>query len=256
MRAQNINYIRCINVPIDIDETVFLVDPKIIPGTKLASLRDSLNYSLLKEMIEAFRATMRGCDEVGNYGLASYTWQSANDDSTGISSVSLVKDFIANANWSNRRLADNGPDFLRKGQEMERYICGTGPLLEESTIESLQLNIEETVMEDIQLEFEEVITEETYPTKESPPLEEIKPNIKGTVVEETFSESSKVKEIVPEKEVEITFMEDTGVSQEEVDMLEKSASLVTETSTGFKLKNAVPSFCSLLLCITFGVFIT
>ena len=65
-------------------ETKFLVHPEILPGTQISSLKNKANYVWTRKIVEAFRAAVRDCDEVENYGLATYPWQ-GKDDSTIVS---------------------------------------------------------------------------------------------------------------------------------------------------------------------------
>jgi len=132
---------------------------------------------------------------------------------------------------------------------MERYICGTGPLLETSVIDSLDLDFQEALLEEVQLDVEEVMTEETFSVMDKPTLEDVKPDIEGLVIDEIFNDAPQAKNIFPEKEFEMKFVEDTGATQEEVAMLEESGAIVKGTSSAFQVFNScsIPSLISLAL---------
>jgi len=120
------NYITCITVPDDIEETTFLVSPTVPPGTQLKDLMGTPDYDLGTGLIEAFTtsAISSDCNDVGDFALATYQWLSGSDFKTPVTVTSLVKDFHSDDNWGedrNRKLEDD--DFTR-------YICGTGPLTE------------------------------------------------------------------------------------------------------------------------------
>jgi len=60
-------------------QTKFLVHPEISPGTEISSLKYKADYTWIRKMVESYRAAVRDCDEVENYGLATYPWQSEDD---------------------------------------------------------------------------------------------------------------------------------------------------------------------------------
>lgn len=117
------NYVSCISVEDDIDETTFLVHPLVPSGTKLKELAGTPDYDLGKGKVEAFidAVSVRDCVESGNIGVATYPWLSETDSTSPVTAMSLVRDVMASADWGQ---GDPDSDMSTK------YICGTGPLTE------------------------------------------------------------------------------------------------------------------------------
>merc|ERR1712232_410181 len=89
-----LNYIKCLTIPENIDDTEFLVHPLVPNGTRLSDLRGSNDYDIALKMIASFRDAVKSdtCGDVGKFGLAVYPWPAADQLST-ITATSLVKDF-------------------------------------------------------------------------------------------------------------------------------------------------------------------
>jgi len=81
------NYIRCISVPDDIDDTEFIVDPVLPGGVKIGQTKGTPDYDLGIGLISALRnaADIGGCDESGKFGMANYRWLSQTDITAPVS---------------------------------------------------------------------------------------------------------------------------------------------------------------------------
>jgi len=106
------NYVKCMTISKNIDDTTFVIHPIVAFGTTLRSLKGTPDYEMGKGMIEAIVAsvTVDDCGDAGNFGLATYPWLNKIDFNTPVVATSLAKDFTA---------ADGN-----------RYVCASGPLFE------------------------------------------------------------------------------------------------------------------------------
>ena len=86
-------------MPKDVEDTKFVVHPEIPPGTTLRELRETSttdDYLLIRTMVESFRTSVIGCDEVGQYNLAKYPWTSKLDQKTVVSFEKCIETFESN----------------------------------------------------------------------------------------------------------------------------------------------------------------
>lgn len=147
------NYVKCLTLPDDVDETAFIIHPVVPAGTTLKMLKGTPDYDMGRQMIEAFRDSVtNSCDESGQLGVAKYPWLSANQKKK-VTASSIVKDFQASAKMLN----DLGADSFQTSESIERYMCGTGPLDEVVIIEKPKIDVDV----DIEPEIEESAQEES-----------------------------------------------------------------------------------------------
>ena len=169
--------------------------------------------------------------------------------------------------WGQRRLS---PGFLRKNQQMERYICGSGPLFEEKMMDLVEFNnqvieieVEETLIEEVESDLMpevEVIEEaeqanpavniqDLEPSLEEEFLAEMRFNVEETYISQTEKEESTGPPIM-------TFMEDKSstsqetITEEEIIVTENSPE-ATATSGASKVLDMI-SICRVSL-FTFSV---
>lgn len=89
------NYVYCVSIPDEIDDSAFLVHPLVPAGTTLGQLAGTPDYDLAEGFFSAFRSLVNddSCDE--NEGLVTYKWLSATDFTTPVMVTSLVKEFMS-----------------------------------------------------------------------------------------------------------------------------------------------------------------
>lgn len=109
------NYVKCISIADDIDDTEFVVHPVVQPGTTLGMLKGTADYNLGMGLIQAWRDTASTCSDEGSLQISKYPWLHQMDVSTPIMAQSVIKDFTYMG---------------------EKYICGSGPLTEEEVDDS------------------------------------------------------------------------------------------------------------------------
>lgn len=104
------NSVKCISVPDDIEDTVFLIDPVAPNGLELKNLKGTPDYDLGLGLVQALRDAT--CDSVGYPTMAKYPWLHQLDFSQPVTATSLVKDYIDPSTG-------------------ERIICASGAIVEE-----------------------------------------------------------------------------------------------------------------------------
>ena len=77
--------VKCITVPDDIDDTIFVIHPVVPSSLTLGALKGTPDYDIGRGMIQAFRDSVPECvDNPGNWGIAKYMWIS-QDQSSNVS---------------------------------------------------------------------------------------------------------------------------------------------------------------------------
>jgi len=204
------NYVKCLNIPDDIDETTFLVHPVVPVGTQLRVLKGTPDYDLGKNMIEALRDALKNdsCHEVGHVNVAKYPWLSNLDESTPVTAYSVVMEFMGATGWRTSLDGVELPSSFR-----ERYMCSTGPILEEYASSGDNLNpILVNGKPDEDVEEEDVLAEETVEEPVDEPVEEIAPK----EIETPPSSNAAPAKALPKPNVntEKSFIEDTSGDDE------------------------------------------
>lgn len=82
----------CVSAEEDIDDTEFIIHPIVPAGTKLSDLKDTPDYDMAALMIRSLTdaVTPKGCNEVGNVGLATFNWLSSIDFESAVSITSSI----------------------------------------------------------------------------------------------------------------------------------------------------------------------
>jgi len=106
--------IKCFNLPDDIDDTEFIVDPTIPAGTTLGMLKGFETYDLVKGKVEAYRDVTLSCDDLDVFHSVTYPWI-AQAAATTAEATGLTYNFLMPGD-------EAASVFLGSS---ERVVCGT-----------------------------------------------------------------------------------------------------------------------------------